>query len=67
MIVFSLESEWEQASSGLQIIITFYHSFGSFSHEHQLMVFHSSLNDTKFAQVFRTLLSILADLNNAVV
>ena len=31
------------------------------------MVFHRSLNDSKFSQVSRTLLSILADLNNAVV
>ena len=31
------------------------------------MVSHWSLRDNKFPQVFRTLLSILADLNNAVV
>ena len=31
------------------------------------MVFHWSLSDSKFPQVTRTLLSILADLNNAVV
>ena len=31
------------------------------------MVFHWSLSDSKFPQVSRTLLSILADLNNAVV
>ena len=31
------------------------------------MVFHRSLSDSKSPQVFRTLLNILADLNNAVV
>ena len=31
------------------------------------MTFHWSLNDSKFSQVSRTPLSILADLNNAVV
>ena len=31
------------------------------------MVFHWSLNDSKFPEVSRTLLSILTDLNNAVV
>ena len=31
------------------------------------MIFHWSLSDSKFPQVSRTLLSILADLNNAVV
>ena len=31
------------------------------------MVFHWSFSDSKFPQVFRTLLSILADLNNVVV
>ena len=31
------------------------------------MVFHKSLSDSKSPQVSRTLLSILADLNNAVI
>ena len=31
------------------------------------MVFHWSLSDSKSPQVFKTLLSILADLNNAIV
>ena len=39
----------------------------SFSHQRLLMVFHLSPSDTKFSQVSRTLLSILGDLNNAVV
>ena len=37
-----------------------------FSHQHKPMVFHWSLRDSKSPQVFRTLLSILAVLNNAV-
>ena len=39
----------------------------SFSHHCQQMVFHWSLSDSKSPQVSRTLLSILADPNNAVV
>ena len=39
----------------------------SFSHQRQLMVFHWSLSDSKSSQVFRTFLSILVDLNNAVI
>ena len=39
----------------------------SFSHQHQPMVFHRSLSDSKSPQVSRTLLSILTVLNNAVV
>ena len=38
-----------------------------FSHQRYLMVFHGSLSDSKSPQVSRTLLSILAVLNNAVV
>ena len=39
----------------------------SFSHQHQLMVFHRSLSDNKCHQVSRTLLSIQAIFNNAVI
>ena len=39
----------------------------SFSHQCKLMVFHWSLSDSKSPQVSRTLLSILAVLNNVVV
>ena len=39
----------------------------SFSHQRKLMVFHWSLSDSRSPQVSRNLLSILADLNNAVV
>ena len=38
-----------------------------FSHQCKLLVFHWSWNDSKSPQVSRTLLSILADLNNAAV
>ena len=39
----------------------------SFSHQRKLMIFHWRLSDSKSPQVSRTLLSILAVLNNAVV
>ena len=39
----------------------------SFPHQRQFMVFHWNLSDRKSTQVFRTLLSILADLNKALV
>ena len=39
----------------------------SFSHQRLQMVFHWSLSDSKSPHVFRTLFSILADLNSAVV
>ena len=42
-------------------------SFKSFSHQRQLIVFQQSFSDSKSLQVSRTLLGILADLNNAVV
>ena len=41
-------------------------SFESFSHQRKLIVSHRSLSNYKFPQVSRTLLSILADLNNKV-
>ena len=46
--------------------ITIY-SFVSFSHHYQLIVLLGSLRDSKSSQISRTLLSILADLNDAVV
>ena len=46
--------------------ISFY-SLKVFSHQSQLMVFHWGLSDGKSPQVFRTLLSNLADLNKSVV
>ena len=45
----------------------YYLLFESFSHQLKLMVFHWSLNDNTSPQVSSTLLSILADLNSAVV
>ena len=45
------------------IIILFLESF---SHQLTLMVFHWSLSDSESPQISKTLLSILADLNNAV-
>ena len=38
-----------------------------FSHQYLLMFFHWSLSESKSAQVSNTLLSILANLNNAIV
>ena len=49
------------------VILKYLIYLDSYSHEHWLMVFHWSLSDSKSPQVFRTLLSILVDLNNAVV
>ena len=43
-----------------------HHLHWSFSHQRQLMVFHWSLIDSKSPQISRTLLSILAVLNNVV-
>ena len=40
--------------------------FVSFSHQRLLVVFYWGLSNSKSPQVSRTLLSILADLNNAV-
>ena len=45
----------------------YYLLLGSFSHQFLLMVFHRTLIDSKCPPVSRTLLTILAVLNNAVV
>ena len=50
----------------IYLLLLFY-SFESFSHKHQLMVFHWSLRDSYSPQVSRTLLSILANLNSSVI
>ena len=50
-----------------QTTLLFFFSFESFSHQHKPIVSHWSLSDNKSLQVYRTLLRILADLNNAVV
>ena len=52
-----------QLLSLLLLLFTHY----SFSHQRKLMVFHWRLSDSKSPQVSRTLLSILAVFNNAVV
>ena len=44
-----------------------YDSLGNFSHKRYLMASHWSLSDSKSLQVTRTLLSILAYINNTVV
>ncbi len=49
----------------LLLLLLFTHQ--SFSHQRQPMIFYWSLSDSKSLQVSRTLLSILAVLNNAVV
>ena len=51
---------------GLLLLLLFF-SFESFSHQRSLVVFHWNLRDSKSSQVSRTLLGILADLNNAIV
>ena len=48
----------------LNLKLYYYLPLESFSHQLTLMVFHWSLSDSKSPQVSRTLLSILADLNN---
>ena len=41
--------------------------FASFSHQHELVIFHGNLSDSKSPWVSRSLLSILANLTNSVV
>ena len=55
------------SSSSYYYYYYYYYLYWSFSHQRQLMVFHWSLSDNKSPQVFRTLFSILAVLNNVVV
>ena len=43
------------------------YSFERFSHQRLLMVFHLGASDTKYPQVSKSLLSIKADVNNAIV
>ena len=54
-------------NSVIIIIIVIIAHFGSFSHVHKLMVFYWSLSDSKPPHIFMTILSILAENNNAVV
>ena len=48
-------------------VVDYFKVLVSFSLQHLLMIFLSSLNDSKPPQVSRTLPSILTDLNNAVI
>ena len=51
-----------QSSETMKTVI-----FQTFSHLQLLVVFRLSLSDSKSPRIFRTLYSILADLNNTVV
>ena len=59
---FLLEFEWLQVSTSLQDSSHYF-----FSHKCHLMVLYLSSSDCKSLQISRTLLSILADLSNAMV
>ena len=63
-----------ERGSGISVLVArqddddyYYLLLESFSCQHQLMVFHCSLSNSKFPQVFWTLLSIRAILSNVVV
>ena len=64
--IFTLWSTEIAKSIRWQVYLLFY-SFTCSSHQCYLMVSHWSLSDSKSPQISRTLLSILADLNNPVV
>ena len=55
------------SKSCLLLYSHYYYHYHSFSHQLTLMVFHWSLSDRESPQVSRTLLSILAVLNNTIV
>ena len=65
IIVTCMFHSFFQFPSKVEVLILCY-IFSSFSHQCLLMVSHWSLSYCKSPQVSRTLLSILADLNNAV-
>ena len=52
---------------GIFLLSLLFYYFEKFSYQCLLMVSHESASDSKFPHVFRTLLSIQANLNNAVV
>ena len=54
-------------SQRMKIMALLLYSFESFSRQRKLMVSYWGLSDNKSPQVSRTLLSILAELNNAVI
>ena len=49
------------------LLLLLFYSFEFFSHQRKLVVFHRRLSDSKSPLISRTLLSILVNLNNAVV
>ena len=51
----------------LLLLILLFHFLASFSPQRLLLLFHWSLSDSNYPQVFRILLGILADLSNVVV
>ena len=61
-----LVAYYKVRSSGQDYYNYHYYSL-EFSHQRKLMVFYRRLSDSKSPQVFRTILSILAIFNNAVV
>ena len=61
-----LYSFWANLQHSLIIIIIIIF-LKDFSHQRQLMIFLWNLSDSKSSQISRTLLSILANLNNAVI
>ena len=63
----SLCVSFSWTAAGLCISLLLFYSYESFSHQHLLTAFHRRLSDHKSPRVSRTLLSIMADLNNAVV
>ena len=69
IIFFSLSFNftlWSTGTASSTLLIKLFYSFENFSHQHQLMVSHWSLSDSKSPQVSWTLLSILADVSNVV-
>ena len=58
--------KWSTKYFGCKSLPLFYPLLG-FSHQRWLIVFHGSLSECKSSQASRTLHSILADLNNAIV
>ena len=56
---------WAPSSRSCSSFIILILLLESFSHQRYLMVFHGSLSDSKSPQVSNTIVSILGDLNNA--
>ena len=69
---FTLWSVWKAKSNVRHVLLFLLHKsinfiLFKFSHQHKLAGFNCSLRDGKFPLISRTLLSMLKDLNNAVV